>query len=124
MDDIIYITKTKKETIEMLNKYIILSKKLGIIINKNKTKIINIKNSFIFCKWKFKILNNGKILMIPVKDTIYRQRRKLVKMYNKKVNINEINKTIICFKSYLNIGSSYKYIKHIDGYVCKKYQNI
>lgn len=124
MDDTIYITKTKKEAIEMLNKYIILSKKLGIIINKNKTKIINIKNSFIFCKWKFKILNNGKILMIPVKDTIYRQRRKLVKMYNKKVNINEINKTIICFKSYLNIGSSYKYIKHIDGYVCKKYQNI
>lgn len=124
MDDTIYITKTKKEAIEMLNKYIILSKKLGIIINKNKTKIINIKNSFIFCKWKFKILNKGKILMIPVKDTIYRQRRKLIKMYNKKVNIKEINKTILCFKSYLNIGNSYKYIKYIDRCVCKNLLNI
>lgn len=53
--------------------------------------------------------------MIPDKKTIYRQRRKLKKMVSKNI-VNEINIVKTCFKTYLNIGNSYKYIKWLDNY--------
>lgn len=94
--------------IYLLNDYIFLANKLNIKINENKTKIVNI-NKFIFCKWKY--ILNDKLVLIPIKDTIYRQRRKLRKMFKSNINYNEIETTKLCFKAYLNIGNCYKYIK-------------
>lgn len=54
---------------------------------------------------------NDKLVLIPIKDTIYRQRRKLRKMFKSNINYNEIETTKLCFKAYLNIGNCYKYIK-------------
>lgn len=53
--------------------------------------------------------------MIPDNKTIYRQRRKLRKMINKNI-VDELNIVKTCFKAYLNIGNSYKYIKMLDNY--------
>ena len=44
-----------------------------------------------------------------------RRRRKLRKMVSKNI-VNEINIVKTCFKAYLNIGNSYKYIKWLDNY--------
>lgn len=66
---------------------------------------------FKYCKWKYNISENGKVIRIPVKNTIYRQRRKLRKMI--KLNV-DINITLNSFKSYLNIGNSHKYINYIN----------
>ena len=60
----------------------------------------NIRNPFIFCKWKYQLLPNGKVINIPSKDTIYRQRRKLTKMTKKNINIIEIKTSIISFCAY------------------------
>ena len=39
--------------------------------------------------------------------------RKLRKMINKNI-VNELNIVKTCFKAYLNVGNSYKYIKWLD----------
>lgn len=112
MDDSIVFVKSKEEAIKLLNNYINLTNELKIKINKNKTKINEIKN-FKFCKWKYKLLDSGKILCIPYKETIYRQRRKLRKMKNLLIK-EDINITKSCFKAYLNIGNFYKDCKYLD----------
>ena len=61
---------------------------------------------------------NDKLVLIPIKDTIYRQRRKLRKMFNSNIKYNEIKTTKLCFQSYLNIGNCYKYIKKLDYSNC------
>ena len=94
-----------------MNEYIEMSNKLNIVINRKKTKIIKLSNWFMYCKWKFKIFDNDKIIMIPSKKTIYRQRRKLKKMIDKNINKEEISIVKNSFKAYLNMGNSYKYTK-------------
>lgn len=113
MDDSIIFIKDYNDAVNLLNNYIKLANQLNIKINKNKTKIVKI-NDFSFCKWRYKLVDSGKIICIPFKDTIYRQRRKLRKMC--RLNLNEeINITRLCFNSYLEIGNSYKYQKYLTN---------
>ena len=109
MDDSIIFINNYKDAVNLLNSYIVLANILNIKINNNKTKINNI-SKFIFCKWKY--IFNNKLVLIPIKDTIYRQRRKLKKMIKNNIN-DEIKTTKLCFKVYLNIGNCYKYIKYL-----------
>lgn len=41
-----------------------------------------------------------------------RRKRKLRKMFNKNININDINCSITCFKAYLSLGNRYNNIKY------------
>ena len=106
MDDSVIFINNYEDVVNLLNNYIVLANALNIKINKNKTKIVSI-NKYIFCKWKY--ILNDKLIIIPIKDTIYRQRRKLKKMIKNNIN-DEIKTTKLCFKAYLNIGNCYKYI--------------
>mgnify|MGYP004644585777 CR=1 FL=1 len=119
MDDSIYIINDYNSALNILNKYINKAKELGIIINLNKTKIVSINNYFKYCKWHYKIFNSGKIVLVPNKSTIYRQRRRLRKMY-KLYNMNKlvyenIDISKISFCAYLSIGNSYRYIKYLNN---------
>lgn len=80
----IFICPTYEEATSVLNEYINLSESLHIIVNKHKTKIIHVSKPFIFCKWKYVLLPSGKVINFPSKKTIYRQRRKLIRMIKKK----------------------------------------
>ena len=39
--------------------------------------IVPIDKYFKYCKWKYGINRQGKVILISSRDTIYRQRRKL-----------------------------------------------
>ena len=118
MDDTCYLCKSYDEALESLNYYRNKAGEFGIIINPKKTKLVKIKNVFNYCKWKYKLLATGKVIMIPDKNTIYRQRRRLRKMYHLcnlgKISFFQLNVSKICFKAYLSIGNSYKCIRYID----------
>ena len=117
MDDTIFLCKTKDEAIMLLNNYKKLANKLNIKINDNKTKIIKLSNKFRYCKWNYIIDRNNKIIMIPYRKTIYRQRRKIKKMYklylNNKIDYKEIETIKKCFCAYLDMGNTNKYIKYL-----------
>lgn len=115
MDDTIILINSLKDAKNILKEYTSLADKLNIKISPNKTKIVSLNEYFIYCKWHFKLLNTGKVIMVPNKKTIYRQRRKIRKMVSKNL-FNEINIVKTSFKAYLNIGNSYKYIKMLDNY--------
>lgn len=116
MDDTVFFCDDYNMSCDILNKYIEMSNKLNIFVNSKKTKIIKLSNWFVYCKWKFKIFDSDKVIMIPSKKTIYRQRRKLRKMIKNNVNIDDIKIVKNSFKAYLNMGNSYKNIKHLDNY--------
>ena len=55
--------------------------------------------------------------MIPHKSTIYRQRRKIRRMFKKKVNYYDIETSITSFIAYLNLGNSSKYINYLNNMI-------
>lgn len=119
MDDSVFITDTLENASNLLKRYIEESKKLGININVKKTKVVKLDKYFKFCKWNYKLLKSGKVIIIPDKSTIYRQRRKIRKMYKLYLK-NELLCTDLiitkkCFQAYLDIGNSNKYIAYLTS---------
>lgn len=45
-----------------------------------------------------------------------RRKRKLRKMFNKNININDINCSITSYKAYLGLGNCYNNIKYLDKF--------
>lgn len=121
MDDTIFFIDDYDSASFLLNKYIELANSLNIIINNNKTKIISIDDYFYYCKWKFKIFNNNKIIMSSSKKTIFRQRRKLKKMVNKHINKDELNIVYNSFKAYLDMGNNWNKVNFLLGIMNMKY---
>lgn len=113
MDDTFLLVNDLCDANELMQKYYKIADGLKIKINRNKTKITPISNYFKYCKWYYYIMNNGKIINVPDRDTIYRQRRKLRKMYKISLNALEIEISKNSVIAYLKQGNSYKYIECI-----------
>ena len=79
MDDSYIIHQNKEYLINLLNELEILYRSYGVILNKKKTKIIPLKDGFIYLKTKYYIDDTGKIIKKPCRDSITRQRRKMKK---------------------------------------------
>ena len=113
MDDSFCLVKTKEEGLKLLKEYNLIAHSLGIKINMKKTRLIPIRESFIFCKWKYLLLKSGKIICKPIRKTVYRQKRKLKKLNNLcldgRVLKEEVDIVKSCFNSYLNISNCFYY---------------
>ena len=53
---------------------------MGIIINKKKTQIIKLSDGFTFLRIRYFYGRSGKIIKIPCRASITRERRKLRKL--------------------------------------------
>lgn len=92
MDDYILINKNKEYLKYCLKKIKGKLNKYGLKLNKKKTQIINVKNSFIFLGYNFKIKNNKIIFNISnsVKHKINKNIKQKTKLYkNKKIKFNK-----------------------------------
>ena len=100
MDDTIFLVNTYEEGEKILEGYKKKASLLNIKINDKKSFIIPIKSCFTYCKWKYTLVGNGKILCKPCIKTIKRQNLKLKKMKELKLSKEEIEATINSFKAY------------------------
>ena len=80
MDDTYIIHPDKNTLIDILQNIRRICERLGIVINEKKTQIIKLTNGFIFLKMRYRYTSTGRVLIIPVKATITRERRKLRKL--------------------------------------------
>jgi len=80
MDDTYIIHNDKQYLRDLLHDIQQICDELGIIINKKKTQIVKLSNGFTFLKMRYLITDTGKIIVIPCKAGITRERRKLRKL--------------------------------------------
>ena len=119
MDDGLIIHNDKKELEELLEKIILLSKELGLTINKKKTHITSITN-FRFLKKRFFLMDNGKIIVKLSADSITRMRRKLKKyegLYNAgKISLENIETSYKSWRGFALQYNSYNSVQRLDEY--------
>ena len=77
MDDFYMIAETKERAHFLLNKFEEKITELGLNISKNKSKIIPLTKSFKYCKTKYILCENGKIVTHAARDSVQRARHKL-----------------------------------------------
>ncbi len=113
MDDTVVLIYDYKEGKELLEKYNNICNLLSIKINIKKSFISRVNKTFKYCKWRYKLLNNGKVICIPCIKTIRRQRIKLRKMAKFNIDKREIEITSNSYKAYLSLGNTYRYISRL-----------
>jgi hypothetical protein len=79
MDDMCLVHESREYLQECLKTVTELCVKLKITVNMKKTRIVKLKDGMDFPKGKYVLLESGKILRLPGKDSAKRMRRKLKK---------------------------------------------
>lgn len=82
-DDMWFICRTKEEAKYIIEKVMSFIKPKGLIIHPNKIKITYLTKGFTLMKIKFILKPTGKIIMLPDKKKVVRERRKLKKIKRK-----------------------------------------
>ncbi len=82
MDDTYIIHQSKEFLRGILAEIERRCAKLGIVINRKKTQIIKLTQGFIFLKIRYIYGKRGRIIKIPCRKSITRERRKLRKFRN------------------------------------------
>ena len=102
-----FFVKNYKEGQWLLEEYVKIANSLKININVKKSYIVPIKSCFKYCKWKYKLNKNGKIICKPYIKTIKRQKLKLKKMKKLMLPMEEIENTKRSFNAYLSLGHNW-----------------
>lgn len=107
MDDSYVICNDKNKLKELI--YILQDKlkSYNIKINMKKTHIANITNAILYLKTRFFILKSGKILKLPVRKNVSKERLKLKKQY--KLFKENILITYEIYRSYISWRGSLLY---------------
>ena len=83
MDDLILIHQSKEYLIDCKEKIQQWLKASKFCINQKKTQIFPVSQGIVFLGFKFKLTNNGKILMTVPHEKISHEKRKLKKLVNR-----------------------------------------
>ena len=79
MDDLYLIHADKKYLSHCLTEIKKVCDMLGISINMKKTRIVKLEAGLTFLKGKYALLQTGKVLRLPIRESATRMRRKLKK---------------------------------------------
>lgn len=79
MDDCIIIHESKEELKKILETLYVKFEELGIVVNKKKTHIADLKHGFTFLKTRFYLTESGKVIRKPCRKSITVERKKLKK---------------------------------------------
>lgn len=80
MDDTYIIHHNKEFLKSVLSGIRAICSRLGIIVNEKKTQVSRLADGFTFLKMRYLFSAGGKIIVIPCRKTITRERRKLKKL--------------------------------------------
>lgn len=127
MDDFYVIHKDKQFLKELLIGIEEQCGRLGLKLNKEKTQIIKLANGFTFLKQRIILSDTGKVIQIPCKDNVVRERRKLKKLYkryiNKEIALSDISESYQSWRGATMKYNSYHAIKNMDRLYCELFEN-
>lgn len=127
MDDFYVIHKDKRFLKELIIGIEEQCGRLGLQLNRKKTQIIKLANGFTFLKHIVILLDTGKVIQIPCKDNIVRERRKLKKLYSKYINkeiaLSDIKESYQSWRGATRKYNSYYAVKNMDRLYCELFEN-
>lgn len=111
MDDFILIHEDKEHLKYCKSEIENQLQEIGLKLNK-KTSLFPLKQGIWFLKWRFVIVDSGKIIMLMDKKKIYRQRKRLRKLLEKeskgKVSKGTAETSLMCWLANAKRGNTYK----------------
>jgi hypothetical protein len=119
MDDL-YILHNDKDYLKFcLDEIKKVCDKLKITINEDKTRIVKLRHGIKFLQGKYCLLDSGKILCLPCKDSTKRMRQKLKKFYGllkkNEIGFQDIRNSYQSWRgNYKNRFNAYYHVRFMD----------
>ena len=125
MDDGYIIFRDKQSAKECIDDLLLYTNRFNIKLNPKKVKICKLKDSFIYLKKRFRLNNNGQVIVKLNRNNIYKHTRKikklikLVKLDKLKIeNVEHSHKAWLGqLKRYKNKKSIYNVDKKINRFI-------
>lgn len=118
MDDTFMAFETEEEADHAMEELFRIYESMGIVVNKKKTRKIQLQNGFTYLKTRFKLTESGKVIMRPCRDSITRERRKLKKLKKKldegKITFEEVRRQYQSWKGYMRHKTAWRTVKNMD----------
>lgn len=92
--------------------------RMGITVNKKKTRIVALRRGFTFLKTKFTLSDTGKVIMRPCRKSITLERRKLKKLKKKldegTITFEEVRQQYQSWKGYMKHKQSWRTVQNMN----------
>lgn len=121
MDDFYIIHNDKQFLKDLLVEIDGILTGLGLTLNRRKTHIYRIDKGFIFLKLKTRITSTGKVVRIPCRKNIIREKRKLRKLKRKGVEFRDVYTSYLSFRGNIRRYNSYRIVNSLDRYFSSIY---
>lgn len=114
MDDSYILCNDKKALEEILTKLRPLYEKNGIMINDKKTYITDLKHGFKFLKTRFYLMDNGKLILKPLRRFITLQRRKLKRQAKLGLNKYYVERSMVSWQGSMSNKNAYQSVQNMN----------
>lgn len=120
MDDLYLLHKSKGYLWKCLDEIRAIVKEMGLSINDRKTTLTKLSRGFVFLKSRFLLTDTGKVVVIPSRDSIVRQRRKL-KAFKRfvrsgKMTVSQAYASYMSWRGYIKHKNSHQTVRNMDGF--------
>ena len=112
MDDRYAILPTKQEAHDYLKDFYDQANRIKLEVNEKKTRIIPIRNKFVYLKHQYFVTDTGRIIEKPCKATFIRERRKLKKYKAKDLPFADVENSYKSWRG--NQKNCYYRVKKMD----------
>lgn len=137
MDDLYLLHDSKEYLLYCLKQIELKLEAIGLKINPNKTTISLIhpigedkkrKNPFKYLKWNFYITNTNKLIMLPFKEKLTKERRRLRKMSvlwkQGKISTEDVQISYTTWREHISKGNTYYIRQKMDNYFHQLFQGV
>ena len=118
MDDTWLLFKTKGDAHRAIKALFEIYERMGITVNKKKTRIVALRRGFTFLKTKFTLSDTGKVIMRPCRKSITLERRKLKKLKKKldegTITFEEVRQQYQSWKGYMKHKQSWRTVQNMN----------
>ena len=116
MDDIYVIHRSKEFLRALLLSIHDIAESIKLLINEKKTQIYKISKRFVFLKINYFLTITGKVIMIPDKTIVIREKRKLRKFKKENKPLCDIENQFKSVKGMIQKYDGYNLIQKLEEY--------
>ena len=122
MDDMVLIGNDHRQMQDWLNEITVKINELGLEIHPKKTKIVTLRNGFMWLGYRYRLTGTGKVVMEADPDRLKATRRKYYRLVQKakrgEISREKVDQSYQCWRACASKGNGYMMLRNMDRYYC------
>lgn len=120
MDDMVLIGNDHKQVQKWLDEITVKIKEIGLEVHPTKTKIVTLRNGFMWLGYRYRLTGTGKVVMEADPNRLKATRRKYYRFVQKakhgEIGREKVDQSYQCWRACASKGDGYAMLRNMDRY--------